>query len=259
MTQDRVVICMKWGTLYPADYVNVLYSAVKRNLTGDFRFVCLTDDGTGIIAPVETYPIPDIGLEPANWGGGWPKLSVFKKDLYGLSGRALFIDLDTVVAGRIDEMFEFPAQLVVIDTGKNWKYGTLNAQPLAGTGIFSFDLGSLASVLETFQAQRKARILSHRIEQAYLQAVAPSISYWPSEWVISFKYHLRQPIGLALVFTAKAPPPTAKIVAFHGKPRPTDLITKKWWGIAPHIGRGPVGWMVRYWAENLQTVPESDH
>jgi hypothetical protein len=22
--QDRVVLCMKWGTLYPADYVNVL-------------------------------------------------------------------------------------------------------------------------------------------------------------------------------------------------------------------------------------------
>ena len=26
--QDRVVLCMKWGTLYPADYVNVLYTAV---------------------------------------------------------------------------------------------------------------------------------------------------------------------------------------------------------------------------------------
>ncbi len=44
---DRVVICMKWGTLYSADYVNVLYNAVRAHLEGPFRFVCLTDDPRG--------------------------------------------------------------------------------------------------------------------------------------------------------------------------------------------------------------------
>ena len=39
---------MKWGNLYSSDYVNVLYNATKRNITGDFRFICLTDKNDGI-------------------------------------------------------------------------------------------------------------------------------------------------------------------------------------------------------------------
>jgi hypothetical protein len=49
MSRDRVVLCMKWGTLYPADYVNVLCNASRRHLTGAFRFVCLTDDAPGLV------------------------------------------------------------------------------------------------------------------------------------------------------------------------------------------------------------------
>ena len=44
MNPNRVVLCMKWGTLYPASYVNRLFHAVSANLSGPFRFICLTDD-----------------------------------------------------------------------------------------------------------------------------------------------------------------------------------------------------------------------
>ena len=42
------VLCLKWGDRYPAFYVNRLYAAVKRNLRRPFRFVCVTDDPTGL-------------------------------------------------------------------------------------------------------------------------------------------------------------------------------------------------------------------
>lgn len=58
---ERVVLSMKWGKLYPASYVNVLYNACRRNITGDFRFVCLTDDATGLGPEIEACPIPDLG------------------------------------------------------------------------------------------------------------------------------------------------------------------------------------------------------
>jgi hypothetical protein len=48
MTQDRVVICMKWGALYAPDYVNVLYNACRVQITGPFRFVCLTENTEGL-------------------------------------------------------------------------------------------------------------------------------------------------------------------------------------------------------------------
>jgi hypothetical protein len=64
MVQDRVIMCMKWGTLYSAQYVNVLYNACQANLTDPCRFVCLTDDPSGLLSGIEAFPIPDIGLTP---------------------------------------------------------------------------------------------------------------------------------------------------------------------------------------------------
>ena len=37
-----VILTMKWGTLYPADYVNVLYNAVSKYLDHPFRSVSYT-------------------------------------------------------------------------------------------------------------------------------------------------------------------------------------------------------------------------
>lgn len=42
---------MKWGTKYGPEYVNRLY-AMRRHLSGDFRFVCLTDSTEGIRSEV---------------------------------------------------------------------------------------------------------------------------------------------------------------------------------------------------------------
>lgn len=36
------IICMKWGTRYPAHDVNVLFRSIGRHLSRPFRFVCLT-------------------------------------------------------------------------------------------------------------------------------------------------------------------------------------------------------------------------
>lgn len=69
---------MKWGNLYGPDNVNVLWNAVSKNITGPFRFVCLTDKVEGLQSGIETFQIPDIGCSPEMWrSGAWPKLSVF--------------------------------------------------------------------------------------------------------------------------------------------------------------------------------------
>ena len=56
------VLCMKWGTKYPAEYVNTLYSMVARNLCREFRFVCLTEDAVGLNDQVEVFPLPELSL-----------------------------------------------------------------------------------------------------------------------------------------------------------------------------------------------------
>ena len=42
------VLCIKWGNKFPADYVNKLYRMVERHLSLPHRFVCLTDNTTGL-------------------------------------------------------------------------------------------------------------------------------------------------------------------------------------------------------------------
>ncbi len=62
---QRHILCMKWGTKYGPEYVNRLYAMVRRHLSGDFKFVCLTDDGNGVRPEVTCLPIPPLNLQLA--------------------------------------------------------------------------------------------------------------------------------------------------------------------------------------------------
>lgn len=256
MAEDRTILCMKWGTLYSAEYVNVLYRACQKAMRHPFRFICLTEDGKGIADGIEVRDIPDIGLSPQHWcGGGWPKISVFKPDLYGLSGRALFIDLDMVVLRDLDAFFDHPAPFITTDMGPAWGERDTYAKskrlkPEPGTCMFAFTFGAETQILQRFGADIDRWVRDYNYEQQVIGFHANSMEYWPEGWVISFKRHLRQSIGTNLVLPPKAPPETAKVLAFHGNPRPSDLLKKGLWGRAPHVGRGPVDWMVKYWVEN---------
>ena len=99
---ENVILCMKWGTKYGADYVNRLYNMVKRHLTLPFKMVCLTDRTEGIDPNVQCFPIPPLDLPAGSPERGWNKLSTFEPDLYGLTGNALFLDLDVVIVDNID-------------------------------------------------------------------------------------------------------------------------------------------------------------
>ena len=57
MTDLKNVLCVKWGSKFSADYVNRLYNMVERHLTLTHRFICLTDDPTGLHPLIETRPL----------------------------------------------------------------------------------------------------------------------------------------------------------------------------------------------------------
>ncbi|MGB3147980.1 MAG: hypothetical protein WBA91_09535 [Paracoccaceae bacterium] len=252
-TQPKVVLCMKWGPLYPAAYVNVLHAAVRRNLTGPFRFVCLTPEPEGMDEGIETYPIPELGYGPRHWkSGAWPKLSVFVPDLYGLTGRALFIDLDSVIMSSLDPFFEEKGGLISIGGGPKWRRGSDNPNPSLASGVFAFDLGGQPQIAERFRADPEGAFDRFRIEQRFVQAHVAGWTTWPAEWIISFKKHLRRPIGIDRLLAPRLPDPSAKIVAFHGDPRPIDVIRpdNSSWADFPRYGRGALDWVRRYWLEN---------
>ena len=263
MADDRTVLCMKWGTLFPPDYVNVLFNACRAAISGQFRFVCLTDDAEGFAEGIEAMPIPDIGLSAGQWysSGVWPKLALYGAELHGLTGRALFIDLDMVVLRGLDEMFDSDAGLIGIDVGEGWRPGRDGSRPPElGTGVFAFDIGGQAQILAAFQADMAGAMARFRNEQDYVAAHAEGLEFWPEGWVLSFKRYLRRAIGVDLFLPPLAPPDSARIIAFHGDPRPIALVPERagFWDRFPHLGHGQVGWVRDYWLEHGGRMPPFD-
>ena len=247
MKSSNIVLCMKWGKKFRADDVNVLQKAVTQNLSLSHRFICLTDDTAGINQNVECYPIPEIGLDHWHWYHGvWPKLSVFLPDLYGLTGKCLFMDLDTVILDSLDPFFKLSSSLIGIDSGYDWnRFQDKNIKEL-NTSIFLFNLGSQSQIVEQFKSDRDAVVSKYVVEQAFVQDYASSVNYWPKGWIISFKVHLQRRNLSGLIFKHKPIPIGTKIIAFHGSPKPNDLLNKRIWGRFPHLGRGSVNWIEEY-------------
>lgn len=251
MTNRPRIVTMKWGTLFTAQEVNVLHRACRANARQAFDFICLTDDGAGLDPDIRVLPLPEIGLAPEEWylPGVWPKLSLYMADLHGLTGRCLFIDLDMMILRDLDAFLDHPAPFVTINVGRSWYPKAPLAPPEAGTGIFAFDLGQQTQILDAFLRDRAAARRAFRNEQDFAAAHASSMDHWPCGWVISFKRWLRRPVGLDLLLPPKAPPETAKVLAFHGDPRPAALLRGgvNFWDRLPHMGHGRVGWAADYW------------
>jgi len=103
VSQPVTVLCLKAGDAYGPEYVNILFDMVRRNLTAGFpgRFVCLTDDPTGLDEGIETLELPN-DLE--TW---WGKLYMFKRGLFKDGERVIYMDLDTVIVGSLDEIARY--------------------------------------------------------------------------------------------------------------------------------------------------------
>jgi hypothetical protein len=234
---------MKWGTKYGPEYVNRLYAMVRRHLRGDFRFVCLTDRRDGVRSEVQCLPIPPLALPEGIPERGWTKLTTFSADLHGLSGTALFLDLDVVIVDDITPFFEQPGRFVIIH---DWK------RPWRVTGnssVYRFEIGAHPDVLERFRREHASIRARLRNEQAWLSEYMQQqgvLTYWPREWCASWKYHCVPSWPLNYVMPPSMPS-GARILVFHGVINPPDALA----GRSTHAWRRarPAPWLAQHWVE----------
>jgi hypothetical protein len=224
---DRMkqVICIKWGTMYGPEYVNVMYGMCRRNITGDFTLICLTDNPEGIREEVKCLPLPLLNCEiPPDVPGKWPKIAMWGRELFGLSGHALFIDLDSVIVGNIDDFFTYgePDQVYV---ARNWvRFFGKHGQ----TSVFRFKIGGNPYMLEDLQANSAEISRKYQFEQNYVTAhLKGGIEFWPEGWIKHFGIHC---MGIWPLRYLRPPvlPKGVKIVTFPGRPKPPDSIAGRW-------------------------------
>jgi hypothetical protein len=240
------VLCIKWGTKYGPEYVNTLRSMVRRHLKRPHRFVCLTDDRSGIDADIEVMDIPPVGIadfdtrQPWTFAHGWLKLTSFADPLYDLAGPTLFIDLDVVIVGSLDEFFDVPGEFLVI---KEWD----KRDETGNTSVYRYTIGAHRDALDHLRDHQAEALSKVRNEQEYITgylARQGKLGYWPAEWCRSFKRHCVRGLVLGWFLPPRIPA-GAKIIAFHGKPNPPDAIagrSGKWYRRVL-----PTPWVAEFW------------
>ncbi len=247
------VLCIKWGTRYGSEYVNRLYHGVRNHITGPLRFVCLTDNAESIDAGVEIHPLPvtpfdEAAFDAKRGGETWRKIGLFQPGLVGLKGDTLFLDLDVVITGSLDELFDFePGQFCVIQDWLEKRRAWLPGRDgrVGNTSVFRFNLADHANVYTHFEANQREVLDAYRIEQQYVSDILKDCTeFWPDQWVQSFKRSCRRVFPLNHI-KSPSEPVGCRVLVFHGRPFPDQAIS----GFSGGLFHStlPARWLESHW------------
>ena len=247
------IVCMKWGTAFDAEKVNVLFRSVRANLQMDFRFFCMTDEPVGLEDGIAALPIPEMNLSDRAWRKGcWPKLGVFKPGLFSSYSAVLFLDLDLMVVGPLAPLIQPVLEHGTIFTLREWNPALLSLLPLwmrpdrgVQSSVFVFRPGDVDYIYEDFIQDPEKALRRASNDQRYLTVVLPKRRYLPRRYYVSFKHDCVKYFPLGRIWPEIRKPGRAHIVVFHGNPRPWDLLgpAGKRWGTSRKFGHGAVDWV----------------
>lgn len=189
-----ILTVLRSGGEYKPEHVERLY----RQCAGH-DFLCLSD--------VDLH-VPYCRLQH-DWPTWWPKLEVFR-----IPGPVLYMDLDTSVVGSIAPLLDAVAQHDFIALRN-----PLPTPSLFGSGLMGWR-GDVSRVYKRFlaaPAYHMKRCNTQRLwgDQGFISEDYPAPVMWqdlfPGE-IVSWKVDCKQGV-----------PDTARVVYFHGQPRPWNV------------------------------------
>ena len=195
------VFCLWVGNKYSIDYVTKLKNMVKKNLTLEHKFICLTEKPN-------LHKIEGIEFKqaPVTVVDSWCKLSLFVPNLAKIyKGKAFYLDLDVVITGKLDGLVNKTDndKLTII---KDWW------QPCYNSSIMIWELGKFTNIYLKFKPSDMQRLagdqdlITEIMDESQVDTFGEIAvqSYKANNLVDSFNKH-------------------TKIVVFHGKPKPDEV------------------------------------
>ncbi|MFZ5964622.1 glycosyl transferase [Thalassococcus sp. BH17M4-6] len=252
------IICIKWGTLFGPEYVNRLYSGVRRNLSLPVRFFCMTEHPDGLHPDIEVLDLPvepyraemDAALAVANRQGAMRKTSLFRRGLVpDLDGPFLGFDLDVVITGSLDPIWTLAPDTVAMR--HDWVEAR-KGRPTGHGSVFRFDPERHGFLYDDLAANPYQEVEKARgSEQRYTSHKAMDrgvFTYIPGEWVVSFKYDCN-PFPQNYWRDPQLPP-DARVVCFHGRPKMPEAVE----GYSGSLIRRsrPCGWLKDHWIDRAR-------
>lgn len=222
----KYVVCvLKSGGDYTGEYVINLRKNVFNNLKYSVEFRCLTD--------VENLNIPknEIIQLQDDLPGWWSKLELFKKGLFEKDSQILYFDLDTVIVGSVDYMFDdFKSGFYMLE-------GFASHSPYA-SGIMLFN-SDMSFIYDYFVKIVNNKNIMYKKDKKALKGDQSFIceTYKKIKGKLPFKIKRDGKIlsykkdGLNQEITSKKLE-NVSVVCFHGKPRPHEIKNeniKKYW------------------------------
>lgn len=212
-----VAAVLKTGGDYDVRWVRALEQSLYRFLLQPHRFVCLTDlvDQRAFGPFVELIPLVH------DLPGWWSKIELFRPDVFNKGEPVLYIDLDSVICRNLEKMQGvIDCDLILLrDFYRTDKWAT---------GLMGFEAGRFPDIYLEFMLRAEFWMRKYRSggDQRFLNENFPDLNvrFWQDELpgeIVSYKVHCRD--GL---------PSTARVVCFHGKPRPSEIkarwLPQKW-------------------------------
>lgn len=218
-----VVSTWLWGEKYTPVYVERLYAGIKKNLKQPFRFMVMTERERQVEFSdgIERHAIKDPGL--AKYKGCLVRLRMFDpgwQQNRGIEDRLVCIDLDVVITGSLDALFDRPEKLVVLK-GAN----ASNPCPY-NCSVVMTRRGAHPELWHEFSIERIQKIPHYQFpdDQGWLAHRVPNAAGWyvgRSSGIYAFQKP-GWPDGSAEL------PYDARLVAFPGWRDPAEFITLPW-------------------------------
>lgn len=201
-----IACVLRSGGVYQPAHVQRLQAQAAQWAPG-VPFVCLSDVA---VPGVETIALQH------GWPGWWSKLELFRDGVFELGQRVLYADLDTTFVGSLADVLRQVDGFVALSNfyiraGKQTLGGAL------GSGLMSWTVGTAGHLYERF-AWNPPAIMADcggYGDQLFIHNNVGRRAYWqdvlPGQ-VVSYKVHC-----------GDGCPEDARVVCFHGKPRPWDV------------------------------------
>jgi len=207
-TLVTVLCVLKSGGDYTVDYVERLRNMVSRNSTVPYEFVCLTD------LDIDLSICKSVKLQKS-YGGWWSKVEIFRPELV-VSSFVIYFDLDTVILKNIDDFLTYEYHMMAL---RPWNVKN-QAAGMAASGMMAWQNdGAFSFIFEQFKYENIKNFSGgdqHYISEILLDN-GESVDYFQELFKGIYSYKRNCKRGL---------PPNARIICFHGKPRPHQLKLK---------------------------------
>jgi hypothetical protein len=208
-TQDNVAV------QYGPHHVQTLANMVKRNLTIPHRFICISDQDVPNVDTIPHLP-PMERVKNKRWPITRPqcyrRLRMFDPAMADVLGeRYVTMDLDTVVVGSLDAMFDRPEPLVINRAVGSWNYNG---------SMWLHTPGTHSSIYESFdpelaiEANKKGFVGSDQAWFRYHLGPRAVPTFGPEDGSVQYRTFRKQGDQL---------PDNARIVFFAGGQKPWDL------------------------------------